>query len=152
MAMNGLRRLKFRNCGRAPTCAAIPMNIFAWVVEKSGTKVATVAVIPGPGRSCVIPTKTDCSFIIPFTRRDSSVNHTCLLLRRTIRRSASSVFPTEHSLRTRTQVKHECTQVHDEKQSSKLAKSMSVSSRVHKFFSTPGVVRSRQAAHTAIAL
>ena len=35
-------------------------------------------------------------------------------------------FPAEHSLRTRTQVRHECTQVHDEKRSSKLAKSISV--------------------------
>ena len=37
-----------------------------------------------------------------------------------------SVFPSEHSLRTRTQVRHQCTQVHDEKRSSKLAKSISV--------------------------
>ena len=40
--------------------------------------------------------------------------------------SKTSVFPTEHFLRTRTQVRHECTQVHNEKRSSKLAKSMSV--------------------------
>ena len=38
----------------------------------------------------------------------------------------SSVFPTEHSLRTRTQVRHECTQVHNERRSLKLAKSTSV--------------------------
>ena len=37
-----------------------------------------------------------------------------------------SVFPTEHSLRTRTQVRHECTQVHGEKRSSNLQKSISV--------------------------
>ena len=37
-----------------------------------------------------------------------------------------SVFPSEHFLRTRTQVRHECTQVHVEKRSSKLAKSISV--------------------------
>ena len=36
------------------------------------------------------------------------------------------VFPTEHSLRTRTQVRHKCTQVHNGKRSSKLAKSISV--------------------------
>ena len=35
-------------------------------------------------------------------------------------------FPTEHSLPTLTEVRHECTQVHDEKRSSKLAKSISV--------------------------
>ena len=40
--------------------------------------------------------------------------------------NGSSVFPTEHSLRTRTQVRHECTQVHDEERSWKLAKSISV--------------------------
>ena len=40
--------------------------------------------------------------------------------------SPGSVFPTEHSLRTRTQVRHACTQVHDEKRSSKLAKSISM--------------------------
>ena len=38
--------------------------------------------------------------------------------------SIFSVFPTEHSLRTCTQVRHECTQVHDVKRSSKLAKSV----------------------------
>ena len=37
----------------------------------------------------------------------------------------SSVFPAKHSLRARTPVRHECTQVHDEKRSSKLAKSIS---------------------------
>ena len=38
----------------------------------------------------------------------------------------TSVFPTEHFLHTRTQVRHECTQVHGEKRSSKLAKSISM--------------------------
>ena len=35
-------------------------------------------------------------------------------------------FPTKHSLRTRTQVRHKCTQVHGGNRSSKLAKSKSV--------------------------
>ena len=35
-----------------------------------------------------------------------------------------SVFPTGHSLRTRTQVRDKCTQVHDQNQSSKFAKSV----------------------------
>ena len=35
-----------------------------------------------------------------------------------------SVFPTEHSLRTRTQVRDKCTQVHDQNRSSKFAKSV----------------------------
>ena len=37
-----------------------------------------------------------------------------------------SVFPTEHPLRTRTQVRHDCTQVHHEKWFWNLAKSLSV--------------------------
>ena len=41
-------------------------------------------------------------------------------------RTPRSAFPTKHSLRIRTQVRHECTQVADEKRSSKLAKSISV--------------------------
>ena len=45
---------------------------------------------------------------------------------------SGSVFPTEHSLRTRTQARRECTQVHDEKQSSKLSKLMSVPFRADK--------------------
>ena len=35
-----------------------------------------------------------------------------------------SVFPTEHSLRTRTQVRDKCTQVHDQNRSSNFAKSV----------------------------
>ena len=36
----------------------------------------------------------------------------------------TNLSPTEYSMRTRTQVRHECTQVHGEKWSSKLAKSL----------------------------
>ena len=38
--------------------------------------------------------------------------------------SISQCFPVKHSLRTRAQVRNECTQVHNEKPSSKLAKSV----------------------------